>query len=245
QNEAYAQGQDGWHAEVRRLFCSDRGSRTSIDRSSRTRRCEIVRERLLPACRTHELMARRSTEPGRRSTVLPQEIERPALGFIEHTTDVLPQDADRDELGATKKQDGDHQRRKALHRFPEEQSLGDDPDTVQESGERHGQAEVRGELQGYAREGSDPLESEIPQSPVIPFGFAGEARVPTIWNPVLRISHPGEQALHEPVLLSQLIQCVYRTAAEQPEVARVLRNSDVAQTLHESVEHVRGELLQS
>jgi hypothetical protein len=98
-------------------------------------------------------------------------------------------------------------------------------------------------VQRHGGERGKALQREVPQLPVIEFGRAGKARRAPVGNGDLRIANPGEQALHEPVLLAQGVQRQHRAPAQQAKVAGVLGNVHAAERLDQTVEQVgRGAL---
>ena len=68
----------------------------------------------------------------------------------------------------------------------------------------------------------------MPKPPVIPGGLPAMTRGPMIEHRGGPKAHPGKEALHEAAPLRQLAEGVQYGTAQQPEVAGILGNLDLA-----------------
>src|SRR4029453_8559528 len=136
----------------------------------------------------------------RRFVVL-YKVQGTLLGFVEHSSQVFADDAEADELNATQKKKNQNQRGETGYRIAIRDFFGDYDRRVAEGDDRGHQAEVRGHLQRRDAEGRDSFEGKVPELPVVPLGRSGVTGVPAVGNRLLRIPDPGEQALHEAMLL--------------------------------------------
>src|SRR3954468_16856184 len=138
--------------------------------------------------------------------ILVYKVQRALLGLDVKTAEIFADDTERDQLNAAEKKHDDHQRWIAAYRIAIDQRLAEHPDAEHEREQRRRDADVGRKLQRRAAERGDPIDREIPQAPVVPFGFAGVARVAVIDDRQLAEADPGEKSFHEPLTLAHLLQ---------------------------------------
>jgi len=134
------------------------------------------------------------------------DIEWPALGLVEDAAKIFAYDAQRHQLHAAKEQHHGHQARIAGRRVAKEDGADDELEDVKPGEKCRHEPEIGRNLERPHGEAGNPLQREVPQLPVIPLGLARRAGCALIGHGDGREAHPGEQALHEAVLLAQLQQ---------------------------------------
>ena len=160
------------------------------------------------------------------------------LGLDEQAAYVLPEDPERQELDAAQEQHHGQQRGVARRVLSEDQHLQDDLRHVDHRRQRQQAADVGPDPQGNGRKGQQAVEGEVPE---LPESERRPRRAPF----VLDVRHanggearPGEQPLHEAILLGQSPQHVRYAAVDEAEVAGVLGDLHPRERVEQAVEPV-------
>lgn len=106
------------------------------------------------------------------SLVFPDEIAGAFFCLVEDVAQVFTDDADGNELDASKEENRNHERRIALYRVAVEYGLYNNVYKIQKCHERHDDAENRSKSQWCGGERGDTCKCEVQQSVVAPLALA-------------------------------------------------------------------------
>ena len=171
---------------------------------------------------------------------LADQVQRALLDLGEHPRQVLPEDAQGDELHAAEEQDHHHHRGIAGHVDALHEDADDEEGGIQQGAQRQEQADIAPHLERRGGEGGDAVHRQAPQAPVVPARLAGQARVAVVVHRGLAKPHPGEQPLHEAGALRHAAQGLHHAPVHEPEVAGVARDVHLADAVQQAVEQARG-----
>ena len=171
------------------------------------------------------------------------DIEWARLGLTEDAPQVFAEHPNEEQLHATETQHGDDQRRVPAHRLAPDEGLHHDPAAHDKRRGCKREPNVHGDLQGRDGKGGNPFQGEVPQLPVVELGGAGNPRITPILDGNRREPDPGEQPLHEPVMLAQAHQLLDYPAGHQPTVAGIGRDGHPGQPADDPVERCSRGLL--
>lgn len=90
------------------------------------------------------------------------QIERPFLGFLKHSPQVFPQDAQKKQLETTKEQNDRHQGGETWNSIPVQQCSCDDKNPETQGARGHDHADVGSQSERERRERGDSVQGKIP-----------------------------------------------------------------------------------
>ena len=162
--------------------------------------------------------------------------DRAVLGLFKGSAYIFADDTDTEQLDAAQKQDQDNDGCITGNVDTPEQFLDNDPDQVQNRDHRGDTANVNGVAQGLSREANDAFNGVVQQLAEAPFGGAGGPLAGGIGDEAGIVTHPGENALGEPVILTQLQNAVSHTPAEGAEIAGIRTEGNIGKMIDQRVE---------
>ena len=167
--------------------------------------------------------------------VLRYEIDRAVLALVEDSSQILTDDAQRQQLRATKEQHDHHDGGIAPHRFPEEERTEEHIYHVKEGKQRAEQSQHGGYAEGRGGVGADALNGQFQQAPEVEGRLANHSVGLLEEHLLLPEAYPAIHALGVTLRLTQLPERVDTLPVQKAEIAYVLQNVNIGHLLQQPV----------
>ena len=152
------------------------------------------------------------------------DVMRSFLRFVIGLREVLPHDADAEQLYRADKDDHTHGRCPAGDRIAEAQASDNDDDQHDRCHECHPYPRPGCDIERHLREIDDAVKCILQQLPEVPLRLTGHTLDILIWQPVRFKPDPAEDALRKAVILTHRNDRIHHLPLHEAEVPRTVHD---------------------